>query len=264
MYVPEESIAKGRKVREQLTGESGVATPANAGALALAPGLEEWSLGYIFGEIWARPGLDLKTRSLVTMTTHAVMGSHGPLKTQLSIALHLGWTPTEITEAFVQLVAYAGAAKGMGALGVAQELFTERGLTVPDPGKPAGTQDPIERGKEVRIAMGGGPSPRSATTAPIYELMPDLEDFLIGGIFGAIWGRPGLEQRFRNVVVITALAVMSRETEMRGHLGYSLNLGWTPQQVAEMYLHLMPYAGAPITIGALRVAQSVFKEKGAI
>ncbi|MEX2431143.1 MAG: carboxymuconolactone decarboxylase family protein [Dehalococcoidia bacterium] len=118
-----------------------------------------------------------------------------------------------------------------------------------------------ERGRQVRVALNGTPAARNPATGPAYDLVPDLEDYLMGAVFGEIWGRPQLDLKTRSVVTMSVLAAQGHEPQLRQHIGYALNLGWTQGEIAEMFLHVLPYAGAPATLNALRVAGEVFKAR---
>ena len=72
---------------------------------------------HTFGDAWPRQEvLDVRTRALISVTIAATLGTLEPLRGQLRIALNNGVTPDEIVEAFVQLEAYAGAARVRGLL----------------------------------------------------------------------------------------------------------------------------------------------------
>lgn len=82
---------------------------------------------HTFGDAWSRDGvLDTRTRALVSVTIAATLGTIEPLRGQLRIALNNGVTPAEIVEAFIQLEAYAGAARAFDSYRVAREVFAER------------------------------------------------------------------------------------------------------------------------------------------
>src|SRR5205814_8514698 len=63
----------------------------------------------IFGMLWTRPGLDLKTRTLVCVVSDAATGREPELAIHLRMALRQGWTEEELTEALIQLTGYVGA-----------------------------------------------------------------------------------------------------------------------------------------------------------
>ncbi|MEX2599539.1 MAG: carboxymuconolactone decarboxylase family protein, partial [Dehalococcoidia bacterium] len=118
-----------------------------------------------------------------------------------------------------------------------------------------------ERGRQVRVALNGSPVARNAATSPAFDLVPDMEDYLLGAIFGEVWSRPQLELKTRSVITMAILAAQGQEPQLKVHIGYALNLGWTEEEISEMFLHVMPYAGAPAALNALRVASDVFKAR---
>lgn len=100
--------------------EPGPGEPANAADFKRLATL------HTFGDAWPRSGaLDLRTRALVSVTIAAVLGTLEPLRGQLRIAVNNGVTPEEIVEVFVQVEAYAGAARAFEGYGIAAEVFAE-------------------------------------------------------------------------------------------------------------------------------------------
>ena len=82
---------------------------------------------HTFGDAWPRSEvLDVRTRALVSVTIAATLGTLEPLRGQLRIALNSGVTPEEIVEAFIQIEAYAGAARAFDSYRIAREVFAER------------------------------------------------------------------------------------------------------------------------------------------
>jgi len=79
----------------------------------------------IFGTLWARPGLDLKTRSLVVVASDAATGRVEELAIHLHMALRQGWTQQELTEVLLQLMGYVGAPLVREAMLTAIEVFKE-------------------------------------------------------------------------------------------------------------------------------------------
>jgi 4-carboxymuconolactone decarboxylase len=79
-----------------------------------------------FGAVWPRTEhLDTRTRALISITIAATLGVLEPLRGQLRIALNSGVTKEEIVEAFIQIGAYAGAARAFDSYAVAAEVFAE-------------------------------------------------------------------------------------------------------------------------------------------
>jgi len=79
----------------------------------------------IFGTLWTRPGLDLKTRTLVSVVSDAATGREAELGIHLRMALRQGWTEEELTEVLLHLIGYVGAPLVRDALLAARILFAE-------------------------------------------------------------------------------------------------------------------------------------------
>ena len=89
--------------------------------------------------------------------------------------------------------------------------------------------------------------------APFFELGTEH-------VWGALWSRPGLEVKYRSLVVISVLAALGRAHELRTHVRGALNVGWTAEELREAFLQLGGYAGYPAAIEALRVLAEVRNE----
>ena len=80
---------------------------------------------HTFGDSWARSALDDRTRALVSVAIAAALGTRQPLRGQLRIALNSGVSKDEIVDLFIDLEAYAGAARAFEMYQIAIEAFTE-------------------------------------------------------------------------------------------------------------------------------------------
>jgi 4-carboxymuconolactone decarboxylase len=81
-----------------------------------------------WGSVWSRPGLDLKSRSLVTIAMLTAINRSDELKGHINGALNNGATPDEIAEVFLQASVYLGWPAAGTSLRIAVEVFRERGL----------------------------------------------------------------------------------------------------------------------------------------
>jgi 4-carboxymuconolactone decarboxylase len=79
-------------------------------------------------------------------------------------------------------------------------------------------------------------------------------------LFGEIWTRPQLSVHERELVTLSALAMVRAERELKGHLGAALQLGIPREKIIEMMIHLAYYGGWPVANNGLRIAQQVFEE----
>jgi 4-carboxymuconolactone decarboxylase len=79
----------------------------------------------VFGAIWSRPGLDLKTRTLVTVVSDVATGRHEELAIHLRMALRQGWKEDELDEVILHLLGYVGAPLVRDAILIAKKVYAE-------------------------------------------------------------------------------------------------------------------------------------------
>jgi len=92
----------------------------------VAPEFARIAIGFTYGEIMGRPGLDLKLRQLGAIAATAAIGSDiAPLRAHVVAALHLGWTKAEIIEILIQVAAHAGITAALNALAECHDLLVE-------------------------------------------------------------------------------------------------------------------------------------------
>jgi 4-carboxymuconolactone decarboxylase len=91
-----------------------------------------------------------------------------------------------------------------------------------------------------------------ARTSPLDA---DFQRFITEYAWGGVWARPDLDRRTRSLVTIAILAALGRE-ELALHLRASRNTGATPQEIAEVLLHVAVYAGVPAANAAFAVAKA--------
>ena len=89
-----------------------------------APALVHFTDDVLFGEVWTRPELSPRDRSLVTVTALAAAGNTEQLTFHLGLARQNGLTETEVTEAITHLAFYAGWPRAMSAMTVAKQVFS--------------------------------------------------------------------------------------------------------------------------------------------
>jgi 3-oxoadipate enol-lactonase/4-carboxymuconolactone decarboxylase len=80
---------------------------------------------YAWGEIWARPGLDRKTRSAITLTALVALNHHEELEMHVRAALRNGMTPAELKEVLLHSAIYCGVPAANRAFAIAQRVLEE-------------------------------------------------------------------------------------------------------------------------------------------
>ena len=93
----------------------------------ILPGFSEWQIATVYGGVYARDGLDMKTRQLATVAGLTTMGgqTRPQLKIHVSSALKSGATKREIAETILQMSLYGGFPAAINALNAAMEVFDE-------------------------------------------------------------------------------------------------------------------------------------------
>ena len=122
--IDDASYQRGIELLSQMVGEDRMAA-ARAAFAEVSPDFERYVLGFLVGELWQRPGLDLKTRSLVTIAAVTALGRPRALRLNIELALRNGATKQEIIEVLLQMAGYAGFPACWDALGTAKEVFEQ-------------------------------------------------------------------------------------------------------------------------------------------
>ena len=112
---------KGLATRKQVMGEEFVAH-ALAGATDCTEPIQEHITAKAWGDVWQRPGLDLKTRSLITVAMLTALGKQHELKGHLRGALNNGATPAELQEVLLHAAVYCGVPTAVEAFRTAAEV----------------------------------------------------------------------------------------------------------------------------------------------
>ncbi|WP_421759514.1 carboxymuconolactone decarboxylase family protein [Devosia sp.] len=118
----ESRLERGRRALSMIDGAGGEAVVA---ALAdIAPDFAEYVLEFPFGDIYSRPGLDLRAREIATIAALAALGNATPqLKVHIQAGLNVGLSRAEIIEVLMQMAVYAGFPAALNGLFAAREVF---------------------------------------------------------------------------------------------------------------------------------------------
>ena len=114
----------GMAVRREVLGDEHV-DRATAGATDLTRDFQELITDYAWGAIWTRPGLDRRSRSLITLTALVARGHHDELAMHLRAALRNGLSVDEIKETLLQTAIYCGVPDANTAFRIAQGVLDE-------------------------------------------------------------------------------------------------------------------------------------------
>ncbi|MFC0481476.1 carboxymuconolactone decarboxylase family protein [Gellertiella hungarica] len=121
----ESRLERGKRALAEIDGEAGHKVIA---ALAdIAPDFANYVFEFPFGDIYSRPGLDLRAREIATIAALTAMGTATPqLKVHIEAGLNVGLSRQEITEVIIQMAVYAGFPAALNGLFAAREVFAAR------------------------------------------------------------------------------------------------------------------------------------------
>lgn len=113
----------GMAIRRQVLGDDHVDRTV-AGTTEVDRDFQEWITANVWGDLWARPGLERRERSLITIALLAAAG-HEELELHLRAARNTGATRDEIAEALLHVAVYAGVPAANGAFKLMKEIYQE-------------------------------------------------------------------------------------------------------------------------------------------
>ena len=122
----DERFERGARALASIDGRGGQKV---VDALAdIAPDFARYLVEFPFGDIYSRPGLDLRAREIATIAALAAMGNAAPqLKVHIQAGLNVGLTREEVVEILMQMAVYAGFPAALNGLFAAKEVFAGRG-----------------------------------------------------------------------------------------------------------------------------------------
>ena len=93
----------------------------------IAPDLARYTVEFPFGDIYSRPGLDLKSREIAVVAALTALGNAAPqLKVHIHGALNVGCSREEVVEVIIQMAVFAGFPAALNGMSAAKEVFKER------------------------------------------------------------------------------------------------------------------------------------------
>ncbi|TCU34799.1 carboxymuconolactone decarboxylase family protein [Rhizobium azibense] len=124
---PSEQFAQGLATRREVMGDAYVDAALGKATDFTWP-MQQLVTEYCWNEIWNRPGLDRRARSILNLGMISVLNRPHELKGHVRGAINNGLTKEEIQEIFLQVAIYAGVPAGIDSFRNAQEVFNEMGI----------------------------------------------------------------------------------------------------------------------------------------
>jgi len=217
------------------------------------PALEKYTRERLLGEVWKRPGLAPRDRSIVTLAALIARNQTVEMPYHVNLALDNGVKPREISEIITHLAFYSGWANAMSAIAATKDVFSERNIGT-DQLPPASPQLlPLDEAAETQRALRVGEQ--------FGKVAPGVVQYTTDVLFRDLWLRPDLAPRDRSLVTVSALIASGQVAQIPYHLNRAMDNGLTQPQAAEALTHLAFYAGWPNVFSALPVAKDVFEKR---
>ena len=220
--------------------------PPPPGAYDAAPYLGQVRNTYVYGDIWERPNLTKRDRSLITVAVNQALYATNELRLHMGRALDNGVTQTELSEVIAHVLWYSGFPTGVNAARVAAEVFAARNLPAIPP-----EASPRQPPEESELEFPGA-----------YQLSPYLRDVLNQLVYAETWERTELSPRDRSMITVAVSTALYASSEVRYHVGRALDNSVTQDEISEIITHVTFYSGFPTGVNASRIAADVFGARG--
>jgi 4-carboxymuconolactone decarboxylase len=219
----------------------------------VAPALEKYTQTTLFGDVWKRPGLSPRDRSVVTLAALIARSQSVEMTNYLNHALDNGVKPAEISEIITHLAFYSGWGNAMSAIAVAKDVFAARKITA----------DQLPAASPQLLALNeAAEADRAARVGQQFgAAVPGIVQYTTDVLFRDLWLRPDLAPRDRSLVTVSALIASGQVVQIPYHLNRAMDNGLTQGQASEAITHLAFYVGWPNVFSALPIAKDVFEKR---
>jgi 4-carboxymuconolactone decarboxylase len=220
---------------------------------AASPTLEQYTRDRLFGDLWKRPDLSPRDRSIVTLAALIARNQTVQMPYYFNLALDNGVKPSEISEIITHLAFYSGWENAISAVVIAKKEFRKRGIG-PDQ-IPAAKVDllPLNEDAEKR---------RTTSVEQNFGIAaPGVVQYTTDVLFRDLWLHSGVAPRDRSLVTVSALIACGQVPPVGYHLNGAMDNGLTQTQASEVLTQLAFYAGWPNVFSALPVLKEVFDKR---
>jgi len=220
---------------------------------AVSPALERYTQGPLLGDLWRRPDLSPRDRSIVTVSALIARNQTIEMPYHFSLALENGIKASELSEIITHLAFYSGWANAMSAVSIAKVIFAERGI--------GGDQLPPASPELLPIDQAAEAIRSTSVQENAGSVSQGLVHYTGDLLLKDLWLRPGLAPRDRSLVTISALIASGQVGQIPYHLNRAMDNGLSRAQASEVITHIAFYAGWPTAFSAVPVFKGVFDSR---
>jgi 4-carboxymuconolactone decarboxylase len=220
---------------------------------SVAPALEKYAQEVVLADLWKRPGLSPRDRSIATVAALIARDQAVELPYYLNLAIDNGVKPLEISEIITHLAFYTGWANAMGAIPAARSVFMSRNIGADQLPTGSAPQLPLDEAAERQRAARVGEQ--------FGQITPSLVQYTTDVLFQDLWLRPGLAPRDRSLVTVSALVATGQVMQITYHLNRAMDKGLAREEAGELLGHLAFYVGWPNAFSAAAVVKDVIEKR---
>lgn len=221
---------------------------------AVSPALAAFTQNTLIGDVWARPGLSARDRSIVTVSALIARTQTIGMPHYFNKALDSGVSAAELSEIVTHLAFYSGWAHAFFAVSILKDIFAERNIGV----------DQLPPADPVLLPLNEEAEADRATRveANFGQVSAGVVKYTTEALFNNLWLRPDLAPRDRSLVTVAALIASGQVAQITYHLGRAMDNGLTQSEMSEVLAHLAFYTGWPCVFSAMPVVKDVFAGRG--
>lgn len=218
-----------------------------------SPALALYEENILSGDLWKRPELSPRDRSIITLAVLISRNHLSEQRSQFHLALNNGVKAEEISEIIAHLAFYSGWGNAKVAAVLAAEVFAEKGINAARlPGAEI-TPLPLDEKAEAQRA--------THVSGLFATVSPGVVKFTTDAVFNDLWLRPDLAPRDRSLVTVSALVANGQVAQITFHLSKAMDNGLTQEQAGEALTQLAFYAGWPNVFSALPIFKQIFESR---
>ena len=203
---------------------------------------------FAFHEVVEEPGQQMNEKTRYMAILAALLGCQGIDEFQLVLprALDAGLTPVCVKEIVYQAVDYLGIARVLPFLNAANDIFTQRGISLPLPSQSTTTQeDRLEKGIAAQVEIFGEGMNEAWKAGHINRWLAD-------NCFGDYYTRTGLDLKQREMITFCFIAAQGGcEPQLTAHAKGNMNLGNDKAFLTKVVSQCLPYVGYPRSLNAI-------------
>lgn len=220
---------------------------------SVSPALARYTSSTLLGDLWKRPQLSARDRSIVTLSVLIARNQTVEMSYYLNLALDSGLKASEISEIIAHLAFYSGWGNAASAVVVTKAVFVQRGITPEQLPAASGELLPVDEAAEAQ---------RFSTVEKNFgAVAPGVTQYTTDALFRDLWLRPDLAPRDRSLVTVSALVATGQVPQLTYHLTRAMDNALTKSQASEVMTQLAFYTGWPNVFSALPVVKEVLEKR---